>query len=124
MSWQDIVPLCLSEIIGDTGFKWFANQGGTGNFAIGSAGYVSVIYFLIRSLQGSSLIVVNTSWDGLSALIESLYALLLLGERYDEPIKYVGLALILLGLFFLKIPWKESKPFRFPPFFNSGAHTL
>jgi len=115
MSWQDIVPLCLSEIVGDTGFKWFANQGGYGHFAMGTAGYVGIVYYLIRSLQGSSLIVVNTSWDGLSALIESLYALLLLGERYDEPIKYVGLVLILLGLFFLKIPWKKVKPFHFPP---------
>jgi multidrug transporter EmrE-like cation transporter len=107
MSWQDIAPLCLAEIVGDTGYKWFANEGGLTNFGIGTAGYIGVVYFLIRSLQGSTLIVVNTAWDGLSTVVEDAYAILILGERYEHWIQYVG-------LFFLKVPLQKVKPFQFP----------
>ena len=116
MSWQDIVPLCLSEIVGDTGYKWFANEGGLSNFGIGTAGYVGVVYFLIRSLQGSTIIVVNTAWDGLSTVVEDAYAMLVLGERYEHWIQYVGLFFVVIGLFFLKVPLQKVKPFQFPSF--------
>jgi hypothetical protein len=127
MSWQEIVPLCLAEIVGDTGFKWFANSGGSGNFGIGAVGYVGVVYFLIRSLQGSSLLVVNTAWDGLSTVIEDLYAFFILGERYEHWIQYVGLFFIIIGLFFLKVPLQPLKPFEMPSleksFFPGRSHT-
>jgi multidrug transporter EmrE-like cation transporter len=116
MSWIDIVPLCLAEIVGDTGYKWFANSGGAVNFGIGTAGYVAVVYFLIRSLQGSTLIVVNTAWDGLSTIIEDSYAFIVLGERYEHWIQYVGLVFVIIGLFFLKIPVKSAKAFEMPSF--------
>ena len=50
MSYQDLLPLTFTSIIGDTGFKYFANNGGYSNFAMGLGGYVGVVYFLIRSL--------------------------------------------------------------------------
>ena len=50
MSYVDIGALCLTEIIGDFGYKEFANKGGIKNFAVGTVGYVGVIYFLIKSL--------------------------------------------------------------------------
>ena len=119
MSYADIVPLCLAEIVGDTGYKWFANDGGVQNFAIGSVGYLGVVYYLIRSLQGSKLIVVNTAWDGVSTIMEDAFAFFFLGERYDFWIQYVGLFLILIGLYFLKMPIKRKKSFRFPSLFDS-----
>jgi len=127
MSWQDIVPLCLAEIVGDTGFKWFANSGGLTNLGIGAVGYVGVIYYLVRSLQGSTIIVVNTAWDGLSTVVEDLYAMVVLGERYEHWIQYVGLFFVILGLFFLKIPLQKLKPFEMPSlhksFFPGKSHT-
>jgi multidrug transporter EmrE-like cation transporter len=100
MSYQDITGLILTEIVGDFGFKQFANHGGMTSFATGTLGYVGVVYFLIRSLQGSQILLVNAVWDGLSALIESIAAFVFLGERFDDPWKYVGIALIIIGLFF------------------------
>ena len=41
-------------------------------------------------------------WDGISALIETLAAILFLGERFTNKYQYIGIALIILGLFFLK----------------------
>jgi multidrug transporter EmrE-like cation transporter len=114
MSYQDIGALIITEIIGDFGFQKFANQGGLQPFLVGTFGYVGVIYFLIRSLQGSQILLVNAVWDGLSALLETLAAMIILGEYFDDPWKYVGIVLIITGLFFLKIPFKPQREFKFP----------
>jgi multidrug transporter EmrE-like cation transporter len=118
MSYANIVPLALMEVIGDIGYKEFANKGGVRNFAMGSAGYVGVIYFLIRSLQGSQILVVNTAWDGISAIIESMAAFFILGERFDDPFKYIGVLFIIVGLFFLKIPLVGENKFTMPKLFT------
>lgn len=118
MSYQDIGALILTEIIGDFGFQKFANNGGATPFAVGIGGYIGVVYFLIRSLQGSQILLVNAVWDGLSALLETLAAMIILGERFDDPWKYIGIGLIIIGLFFLKIPLKNPKPFHFPVVFK------
>jgi multidrug transporter EmrE-like cation transporter len=49
---------------------------------------------------------VNAAWDGISAFVESLMAYLILGERFSDPNQYIGIGLIIVGLFFLKIPLK------------------
>lgn len=119
MSYQELIPLIFTEIVGDFGFNEFANKGGFKNFLSGTAGYVGVVYFLIRSLQGSQVLLVNAAWDGLSALIESLAAIIVLGERFDDPWKYLGIFLIVLGLFFLRMPVVSKHKFIFPRFFLS-----
>jgi multidrug transporter EmrE-like cation transporter len=118
MSYIDILGISFSEIIGDFGFKEFANKGGIRPFAVGATGYVGVIYFLIRALQGSTILTVNSAWDGTSALIESLAAYILLGERFDDPFKYVGIAFIVIGLFFLRMPVMKEHTFVFPNLFH------
>jgi len=117
MSYQDIGLLILTEIVGDFGYKEFADKGGITNFAVGTTGYIGVIYFLIRSLQGSQVLLVNAVWDGLSALIESIAAMIVLGERFNDPWKYLGIALIITGLFFLKLPVVSEHKFIIPKFF-------
>lgn len=117
MSYLDVGMLCLTEIIGDFGYKEFSNVGGVKNFAIGTSGYIGVIYFLIRSLQGSQVLLVNAAWDGLSALIESIAAIIILGEKFNDPWKYFGIFLIVTGLFFLRLPVVNENKFIFPRFF-------
>lgn len=119
MSYQDIGALIMTEIVGDFGFQEFANNGGIIPFSVGVGGYIGVVYFLIRSLQGSKILLVNAVWDGLSALLETIAAMVILGEYFEDPWKYVGIALIIMGLFFLRIPLKSPKPFHFPKFFKS-----
>ena len=116
MSYVYIGILCLAEIVGDFGYKEFANKGGVKNFTIGTVGYIGVIYTLIRSLQGSQVLLVNAAWDGMSALIESIAAIVILGERFDDPWKYFGIILIIGGLFFLQIPVINEHKFIFPNF--------
>jgi multidrug transporter EmrE-like cation transporter len=117
MSYLDIFGLTLTEIVGDFGYKSFANAGGVKNFAVGTVGYIGVIYFLIRSLQGSQVMLVNAAWDGLSALVETIAAMVVLGERFDDPMKYIGIVLIIIGLFFLKLPIVSEHKFIIPKLF-------
>jgi multidrug transporter EmrE-like cation transporter len=117
MSYVDITLLILTEIVGDFGYKKFADNGGINNFTVGTVGYIGVIYFLIRSLQGSQVLLVNAAWDGLSALFETIAAMIVLGERFDDPLKYLGIIFIIVGLFFLKLPLVNKHKFIFPKFF-------
>ena len=91
MSYVDIGALCMAEI--------------------------GVVWFLIKSLQGSTVLLVNAAWDGLSALIESAAAFFILGERLADPSQYIGLVLIIMGLFFLKLPVVNEHKFSIPEFF-------
>jgi multidrug transporter EmrE-like cation transporter len=111
MSLPEIFALSCSEIVGDFGFKNFANGGGVVPFAIGISGYIGVVVMLIVSLQNSTVLMVNGGWDGMSAVIESVAAYLFLGERFHHPFQYLGLFLIIVGIYFLKIPINKQKPF-------------
>jgi multidrug transporter EmrE-like cation transporter len=106
MSLYSIGLLSLTEVFGDFALKKYANEGGLTFLAYGALGYVGVVYFLIHSLRGSSVLMVNAAWDGISAFIESLLAIVVLGEGFSDPNQYIGIGLIILGLFFLKIPLK------------------
>jgi multidrug transporter EmrE-like cation transporter len=105
----NIGGLIFSEILGDFALKEYAKQSLTSSLFIGIFGYIGVITFLIRSLKQSQVLYVNAMWDGWSARIESLAAIFILGERFDDPRKYIGIALIIAGLFFLRSPVVQTK---------------
>jgi multidrug transporter EmrE-like cation transporter len=104
MSLFDISALSIAEIFGDFGFKSFARGGGLPAFAQGTIGYVAIIYFLIRSLRVGNVLYVNGMWDGVSAVLETIAAYVILGERLNRPIEYLGLVAIIAGIFMLHAP--------------------
>jgi len=110
MSMLNIALLSVAEILGDFGYKAFARTGTTASFAQGAAGYIGVIFFLIKSLKQGNVLYVNGMWDGVSAALESVAAYLILGERLQRPSQYMGLILIIVGLFILHAP-KDKIPF-------------
>jgi multidrug transporter EmrE-like cation transporter len=114
---MDITAMAVVEIFGDFSLKAFANQGGSTYLMGGLLGYTGVIYFLIRSLQNSTVLLVNGAWDGISTLIESIAAYVILGERMEHTYQYIGLLLIIVGLFLLRIPLHRTKTFTFPRLF-------
>jgi len=124
MSLPEIFALSCSEIVGDFGFKSFANGGGVVPFVIGLSGYIGVVVMLIVSLQNSTVLMVNGAWDGMSAAIESIAAYLFLGERLQHPFQYLGLFLIIVGLFFLKIPNSKNKLFVWSSLFATKISPL
>ena len=118
MSLVQIGILSLVEIVGDFGFKQYANHGGIIPFITGIIGYIGVVCMLIISLQNSTVLMVNGAWDGMSALIESVAAYILLGERFHDHWQYIGIFFIIIGLFLLKIPLHKRKSLILPRFFN------
>ena len=102
-SFWDIVALATIEVWADFNLKWYAHAPQTISYLVqGVLGYVGVIYFLIRSLTGSTVLYVNGMWDGMSGLIESMAAYVFLGERLHNPTQYVGLLFTVVGIVLLK----------------------
>ena len=114
MSIPQIIAMSAIEIVGDYGLKEYANKGGWHFLATGVVGYILVVITLIISLQGSTLLVVNNAWDGTSSILESAFAYFVLGERFENYLQYIGVCMIISGLFLLKIPWKKTHPFHIP----------
>jgi multidrug transporter EmrE-like cation transporter len=101
MSASNLILMSIAEIFGDFKYKAFARTGGAVNLAAGSAGYIAVIYFLVKSLKQGNILYVNGMWDGMSALLESVAAYLILGEKLNTPRQYIGLGFIIFGIFIL-----------------------
>jgi multidrug transporter EmrE-like cation transporter len=114
MSLPQILALSFTEIIGDTALKQYANDQGNLYLGIGIAGYIGVVILLIITLQESSLLMVNNAWDGTSSLLESIFAYVVLGERFDNYLQYFGAFSIVIGLYLLKIPLTKNHPFHIP----------
>lgn len=100
--YTDILWITLSEIIGDTGFKYYARNNELSFFSIGITGYAGVCYYLIQALQHKNILMVNGTWDGFSTLLEGIFAFIVLGERLIYIRQYVGYILITIGLFLLR----------------------
>lgn len=99
-----IILISLIEYIGDSNFKIYArNNNNYANLIIGSIAYIIVVTILIYVLKFTNVIYLNGMWDGVSAIIESTLAYVLLKERLQNPYQYFGLVLIILGIFTLNI---------------------
>jgi multidrug transporter EmrE-like cation transporter len=102
-----IILISIIEFIGDSNFKIFARTNDYTSLVIGSVAYIVMVAFLVIALRLSNVIYVNGMWDGVSALIESLLAYLVLKETLSNNYQYAGLGLVIAGIFFLnfgKIP--------------------
>ena len=98
-----LVCLVIVEIFADFSLEKYANyMGGTEHLMAGIMGYMGVIFFLLKSLAGSSILVVNALWDGISSIMGSGAAMLFLGQRLENIPQYIGLLLTIVGLVLLK----------------------
>jgi multidrug transporter EmrE-like cation transporter len=102
MGFQDILLLSTVEIFGDFNLKWYADSNNPAYLGGGVLGYIGVIYFLVKSLQSDNVLYVNGMWDGVSGLIESLAAYVVLGDRLEKPRNYIGLLVVIVGIALLK----------------------
>ncbi len=99
----DILWITLSEIIGDTGFKYYAKNNDFNFLSMGITGYAGVCYYLVQALHHGNILMVNGTWDGFSTLFEGLFAFIVLGERLIYIRQYIGYILITIGLFLLRV---------------------
>ena len=103
MGFLDIAATAAIEIFADFNLRWYAQTDLTKYLYTGVGGYVGVVYFLIRSLRDDNLLLVNSLWDGMSGLIESVAAYVILGDRLKSGHQYLGLALTIAGVVLLKM---------------------
>jgi multidrug transporter EmrE-like cation transporter len=101
MSLRLIVLLSLAEVVGDFQLKSYARTRDLNSLYIGLAGYAAVIFFLIQALKSANVLYVNGMWDGVSALIETLLAIIILKETLNSNAQYAGIGFIVLGIFML-----------------------
>jgi multidrug transporter EmrE-like cation transporter len=101
MSLPLIVGLSLAEILGDTFLKFFAREGGAFNWVVGHGAYAIVLYLLVRALKTGNVMYVNGMWDGMSALLETLFAIIVLKETLNTKYQYIGIGFIVIGIYML-----------------------
>lgn len=101
MSLLNLTALSIAEIFGDFKFKNYAKTDDFGSLVQGIGCYFVVIYFLIKAFRDGNVIYVNGMWDGLSALVETLAAYYILGERLNSIDQYFGIVLICVGIIVL-----------------------
>jgi multidrug transporter EmrE-like cation transporter len=102
MAFLDIVTLSLVEIFGDFNLVWYTQTNQVEFLYKGILGYIGVIYFLIQALRGGNLLYVNGMWDSLSTVFNSIASFVLLGDRLKTNSQYVGLFLVVIGIYLLK----------------------
>jgi multidrug transporter EmrE-like cation transporter len=102
MSLQDIVILSVVEVFGDFNARWYAQTNKPVFLAGGVLGYLGILFYLIKCLRTRNVLYVNGMWDGISTIVESIAAYLVLGDRLTKPEQYVGLGLVITGLLLLR----------------------
>lgn len=93
--------LCIIEILGDFTLKKYSVTGSSFDLFKGVGWYIGVVFFLIKTLSGSTVLYVNVAWDCISTIFESVAAYWFLGERFNDPKQYLGIVLIVTGMYFL-----------------------
>jgi multidrug transporter EmrE-like cation transporter len=101
-SLASIFFLSVVEIYGDFALKFYAQTNNITYLFHGIAGYAGVIFFLIQSLRHGNVLYINGMWDGMSGIIESAAAYVVLGDRLENPMQYVGLVLTFVGILLMK----------------------
>ena len=101
-SLSSIFFLSVVEIYGDFALRFYAQTNNSTYLYHGIAGYMGVVFFLIQSLRSANVLYVNGMWDGMPGILESAAAYVVLGDRLEKPIQYVGLVLTVVGIFLLK----------------------
>jgi len=102
MGFDSIVLLSVVEIFGDFNLRWYAGSNQISYLYYGLLGYAGVIYFLIQSLRDDNVLYVNGMWDGLSGIVGSLAAYVVLGDRLKTSYNYIGLLMIIVGVGLLR----------------------
>lgn len=102
MSLTDVVSLSVVEVFGDFNLRWYAETNRPMYLGYGLVGYAGVIYYLIKCLRTGNVLYVNGMWDGVSAIVGSLAAYVVLGDRLKTPVQYLGLAMTGMGVYLLR----------------------
>lgn len=97
-----VLAVSIIEIYGDFSLRFYAQTNKLFWLGNGIFGYIGVIWFLIQSFKYKNVLYVNGMWDGLSGITESVASYIFLGDRLQNPLEYIGLIFIIIGVAFMK----------------------
>ena len=86
-AFSSVILLSIVEIYGDFALRFYAQTNNLTYLYHGIAGYVGVVFFLIQSLRSANVLYVNGMWDGISGILESAAAYVVLGDRLEKPMQ-------------------------------------
>jgi len=98
-----IILVSIVEYIGDSNFKFYTQTDKKLNLIIGIIAYAIMIPVLIVILRKTNIMYMNGLWDGVSVVIESLLAIIILHESLSNRTQYIGLLFIIIGIFAMTI---------------------
>ena len=93
-----LIIVSIIEYYGDSQLKIFARQNTTSSLVYGILVYAIVTGILVYLLKYGNLMYVNGLWAGISALIETILAFIILHETLDNNVQYIGLLFIIMGV--------------------------
>lgn len=98
-----VLAVVVLEVLADFNLKWYAETSLSKYIGYGVAGYVAIIYFLVKAFQSENVLYVNALWDGLLGLVQGLAAYIFLGDRFKSNQQYVGALFIVSGVVLLQL---------------------
>ena len=99
----NIVVLTVFEIFGDFQLQQYAKTDKYESLFFGIFGYMGVVLYLIKSVREVNILYVNLLWDGISAILETIAAMVILGQRFESYIHILGAFFIIAGLFLIRM---------------------
>lgn len=96
-----IVFASLVEYFGDSSLKYYARTSELRYLFFGTNFYLIIVGLLVYILKYVNVSYMNLAWDGSSAILETLLAFLIMGERLNNNIQYLGAVFIVIGMFCL-----------------------
>ena len=99
MTILNVLMMTLSELVGNTHLKWFADNGRHGHLAMGMLAYIGVIFFLVRSFGSQSMMWTCIMWEAMIVIGGALTAYVVFGEKFNHWIQWVGILLALAAAF-------------------------
>jgi len=102
-----ILGLTFIEFIGDSSIKLYTRGGSKMHLLTGILAYTLILWSLIYILKFSNVAFMNLEWDGISTILETFLAFIVLKETLSNSSQYLGMIFIIAGLLLInrgKIP--------------------
>lgn len=98
-----VLAVVVIEVFADFNLKWYATSNAIQYLVYGVLGYAGLIWALIQAMTHENVLYVNALWDGLSGLVQSIAAYIILGDRLKSGQQYVGVVMIIAGVVLLQM---------------------
>ena len=95
MTILNVFCMTLSELYGNTHLKWFSENKDKYHLTMGLLAYLGVIFFLIRSFAGKSMMWTCVMWEAMIVIGGAIVAYFVFGEKFNHWVQWLGILLAL-----------------------------